>query len=99
MSGKPKKWTPEEWAELEKLAEYQRTLEELADADRKFYEDLMLPNTYSPKPHVKPRSQPVIGQASEVTITKADGTVEVKPAYTPAELDKIFRSTKKTPEL
>ena len=44
-----------------------------------------------PRPHHKEPAPP----PSPVTITRADGTVEVRPAYTPKELAKINQKKRK----
>ena len=89
-----KQYDSEEWERLLKMGQVKREQLEQKEADRRQTESLMLPDAYSPVPYVKPRNQPIVDYASEVTIKKADGTVEIRPAYTQDEIDKINRKKK-----
>ena len=89
-----KQYDSEEWERLLKMGQVKREQLEQKEADRRQTESLMLPDAYSPPPKVRRRYQPIVDYASEVTIKKADGTVEIKPAYTPYEMDKIRNERK-----
>lgn len=89
-------YTPEQWARLLAMGTIDHSAFEREEKNRKFLKHAMMPDFYSPKPVTKRRPAPIpdIPEASEVTITRPDGTVETQPAYTFDQASKIIGQKK-----
>ena len=87
-----KKYTDEEWQRLLALGEIKDSDLEAYEKRQAHLRSLMRPDVYNPAPSVLKKPQPIEDYASEVTIKRADGTIETQPAYTLNQVDKIIKS-------